>query len=51
MERNRNYGSARARHKVGRDWLGSFFCFLINYRSFPSAASLGLKSPSLTFFP
>lgn len=27
-----------------RGWLGSLFCFLINYNSFPSAASLGLKS-------
>ena len=33
-----------------RRWLGSLFCFLINYNSFPSAASLGLK-PSLTPSP
>lgn len=29
---DRGYGSARAWPKVGRGWLGSFFCVLINYK-------------------
>lgn len=41
---DRNYGHARVWHKVGRGWLGSLFCFLINYTSFPNASIPGLKS-------
>lgn len=41
---DRHYGSARAWHQVDRGWIGSFFFFLINYTSFPSASPPGLKS-------